>query len=95
VGNPTWQIMVTTIEKEYTVHLDTKNRFTLRGAKTKFYRVKVLKDGHLILSPQKLVPSPQISKDTLRQITQSIRNLKREKVSGPIDLAAARKLLRG
>jgi hypothetical protein len=87
--------MVATIEKEYTVHLDTKNRFTLRGAKAKFYRVKVLKDGHLILSPQKLVPSSEISKDTLRQVAQSIRNLKSGKVSGPIDLAAARKLLWG
>jgi hypothetical protein len=87
--------MVTMIEKEYTVHLDTKNRFTLRGAKTKFYRVKVLKDGHLILSPQKLVPSSKISKETLRQLAQSVRNLKSGKVSGPIDIAAARKLLRG
>ncbi len=87
--------MVTTIEKEYTVHLDTKNRFTLRGAKTKFYRVKVLKDGHLILSPQKLVPSSKISPSLVRQINQSIRNLKSGKVSGPINIAAARKLLRG
>jgi hypothetical protein len=87
--------MVTTIEKEYTVHLDVKNRFTLRGAKAKFYRVKVLKDGHLILSPQKLVPSTKISKSTMREIAESIRNLKTGKVSGPIDIAAARKLLRG
>jgi hypothetical protein len=87
--------MATTIEKEYTVHLDTKNRFTLRGAKARFYQVKVLEDGHLILSPRKLVPSSKISQDTLRQITQSVRNLKSGKVSGPIDIAAARKLLRG
>jgi hypothetical protein len=87
--------MVTTIEKEYTIHLDTKNRFTLRGAKTKFYRVKVLKGGHVVLSPQKLVPSSKLSKDTLRQITQSIRNLKSGKIGGPIDIAAARKFLRG
>ena len=87
--------MISTIEKEYTAHLDTKNRFTLRGAKSKFYRVKVLKGGHLILSPQKLVPSSKISKETLRQITQSIHNLKSGKVSGPVDLAVVRKLLRG
>ncbi|MCE0524174.1 MAG: hypothetical protein LV480_14810 [Methylacidiphilales bacterium] len=87
--------MIKAIEKEYTVHLDTKNRFTLRGAKTKFYRVKVLRDGHLILFPQKLVPSSRLSKDTLRQITQSVRNLKNGKVGSPIDIAAARKLLRG
>jgi hypothetical protein len=87
--------MTTTIEKEYTVHLDTKNRFTLRGAKTRFYRVKALKGGHLILSPQKLVPSSKISKDTLRQLTQSIRNLKSGKVSGPIDIAAARRSPKG
>lgn len=89
--------MATTIEKEYTVHLDTKNRFTLRGAKNKYkyYQVKVLQGGHFFLSPQKLVPSSKISKDTLRQITQSIRNLKNGKVNGPIDVAAARKLLCG
>jgi hypothetical protein len=87
--------MVTTIEKEYTVHLDTKNRFTLRGAKTRFYRVKVLKGGHVVLSPQKLVPGSKISKDTLCQIAESIRNFKRGRVSGPIDVAAARELLRG
>jgi hypothetical protein len=95
VGNPTTRIMVTTIEKEYTVHLDAKNRFTLRGAKTKFYRVKVLKGGHLVLFPQKLVPGSKISKDTLRQLTQSIRNFKSGKVGGPIDIAAARKIFRG
>jgi hypothetical protein len=88
--------MATTIEKEYTVHLDTKNRFTLRGAinKYKYYHVKALKGGHYFLSPLKLVPSSKISQDTLRQITQSVRNLKSGKVSGPIDIAATRKLLR-
>ena len=86
--------MVTTIEKEYVVHLDTKNRFTLRGAKTKFYRVKVLKDGHLILFPQKLVPASKISKSTLRQITRSVGNLKRGKVGEAIDVDTARQLLR-
>jgi hypothetical protein len=88
--------MVTTIEKEYTVHLDTKNRFTLRGAKnkSKYYHVKALKGGHFFLSPLKLVPSSKLSKDTLRQLTQSVRNLKSGKVSGPIDIAAARKFLR-
>ncbi len=87
--------MVATIEKEYTVHLDTKNRFTLRGTKHKYYQVKALKGGLFILSPQKLVPSSKISKDTLRQVTRSIRNLKSGRVSGPVDIAAARKLLRG
>jgi hypothetical protein len=89
--------MATTFEKEYTVHLDTKNRFTLRGATKnyKYYQVKVLKGGHFFLSPQKLVPSSKISKDTLRQITQSIRNLKSGKISGPVDINAARRLLRG
>jgi len=88
VGNPT-KTMVTAIEKEYTVRLDTKNRFTLRGAKTRFYRVKVLRDGHLILSPQKLVSASKISRETLRQISRSIGNLKNGKAIGPVDLAEA------
>jgi hypothetical protein len=60
------------IEKEYTVHLDDKNRFAIRGAKTKHWSVKVLQDGHLLISPQKLVDDPPLSEGILRQIEESI-----------------------
>jgi len=86
--------MPSVIEKEYVAHLDGKNRFTLRGAKTKLYRVRVFDDGHCLLSPQKLVDDPPISAKTMRQIERSIGNLKVGKVSGPIDIKAARKLFK-
>jgi hypothetical protein len=86
--------MAAEIEKEYGVHLDNKNRFVIRGAKTKYWAVKVLSDGHLLISPQKLVGDPPISDDVLRQIERSVRNLKSGKVSGPIDTKAARRALK-
>jgi len=79
-------------KKEYIVRLDEKNRFTLRGAKSKHYVVRVFDDGHLLLSPQKLVEDPPISSETLLQIARSVGNLKTGKVAGPVDIKAAREL---
>ena len=86
--------MPAVLAKEYNVHLDEKNRFAIRGAKTKHWSVKVFRDGHLLISPQKLVDDPPISAGVLRQIERSIGNLKEGKVSGPIDIKAARRALR-
>jgi hypothetical protein len=86
--------MPAVLEKEYSVHLDGKNRFAIRGAKTKHWSVKVFRDGHMLVSPQRLVEDPPISSETLRQIKRSIGNLKAGKVSGPIDIKAARRALR-
>ena len=41
--------MPATLEKEYSVHLDEKNRFSIRGAKTKHWSVKVFRDGHMLI----------------------------------------------
>jgi len=84
--------MPAAIKKEYVAHLDSKNRFTLRGAKARLYTVRVFEGGHLLLSPQKLVDDPPISRDTMRQIERSVGNLKAGKVAGPVDVNAARKL---
>jgi hypothetical protein len=86
--------MPTAIKKEYVAHLDGKNRFTLRGAKARLYTVKVFEDGHLLLSPQKLVEDPPISRETMRQIERSIGNLKSGKAAGPVNIKAARKLFK-
>jgi len=84
------------IAKEYQARLDTKNRLTLRGVTAKFYVVQILEGGSIVLSPQKLVPmSTPISEEILAQIGRSVGNLKKGKVGGPIDLNAARKLVRG
>jgi hypothetical protein len=84
--------MPTLIKNEYVAHLDGKNRFTLRGAKSRLYTVRVFEDGHLLLSPQKLVEDPPISRETLLQIKRSIGNLKAGRARGPINVKAARKL---
>lgn len=95
VGNPTKEkSMPAVIEKEYIAHLDGKNRFTVRGAKTKLYTVRVFDDGHLLLSPQKLVEDPPISRETMRQIERSVGRLKSGKVADPINIKAARKLFK-
>ena len=94
VGNPTIIIMPAIIKKEYVAHLDGKNRFTLREAKSKLYAVRVFDDGHVLLSPQKLVEDPPIARKTMMQIQRSIGNLKAGKVAGSIDIKAARKLFK-
>lgn len=82
----------TPIAFEYNVHLDDKNRFALRGTRARYFSVRVFKDNHVLLSPQKLVAEQPISPATLRQIARSIRNLKAGKTAGAVDVRAARKL---
>jgi hypothetical protein len=95
VGNPTEEkSMPALIKKEYVAHLDGKNRFTLRGARSRLYTVRVFDDGHLLLSPQKLVEDPPISRATMLQIARSVGNLKAGKTAGPINIKAARKLFK-
>lgn len=85
--------MPAVLEKQYSVHLDDKNRFAVRGAITRHFRVKMFPDGHILLSPQKLVAYPPISAETIRQIERSVSNMQAGKASGPIDIKAARKAL--
>ena len=81
-------------EKEYIAHLDSKNRFSVRGATARLFQVKVFEDGHILLSPRKLVEDEPISEATLCQIEKSISNLKTGKVSSAIDIEEARVALR-
>ncbi len=67
--------MPSVAEKEYTAHLDSKNRFSVRGATARHFQVKVFQDGHILLSPRKLVEDEPISEATLSQIERSISNL--------------------
>lgn len=86
--------MSSVAQKEYIAHLDNKNRFAVRGATTRHYAVSVFDDGHMLLSPRKLVEEEPISEATLAQIERSISNMKSGKVSAPIDIQSARDLLR-
>ena len=80
--------------KKYETKLDNKNRLTVRGVKARRFAVQVFADGHILLSPQKLVPDPDISPKTLKSIMRSMENMKKGAVSKPIDIQTARKLFK-
>jgi hypothetical protein len=92
VGNPTKEPNMVAPIKSYDTKLDSKSRLTVRGAKARFYAVKVFSDGHVLLSPRRLVALSSISRKTLRTIEQSLENMIQGRMSVPIDIALARKL---
>ena len=78
--------MTTSVLNQYTAHLDTKKRLTIRGALAEFFAVKVFSDGHVVLEPRVLIDPGAISKRTLRVMDQSAANLKKRVASPVIDL---------
>ena len=74
------------IIKEYEAKLDSKYRITIRGSEYKYYHVKEFEDGRLELLPKILVDPEEIFPLTLSMMDNSVKNLKRGKVSGPVDL---------
>ncbi|MEX0894546.1 MAG: hypothetical protein WDZ36_02215 [Balneolaceae bacterium] len=79
--------------KEYSTKLDSKNRITIRGARTNYFHVTEKKDGTVILSPRKLVHPDEISKRSLKMVEQAIEKFKKGEVSEPVDLEELEKLL--
>lgn len=73
--------------KDYNVHIDSKKRVTLRGAKYQYYNVREYDNGCIILEPRELTVPENISVNTLRDMDQAIRNFKIGKVSDPVDLS--------
>ncbi len=73
--------------KEYDTKVDSKNRFTIRGAKYDYYHVSEFTDGHIELVPRVLVDPDIISKNTIEMMDKSVENLKNGKVSEPISLS--------
>lgn len=74
--------------KEYDIRLDSKKRFTVRGAEYDFYHVQEFEDGHIELQPRILVDPFEISKNTLSMIDSSVANMHADRVSDPIDLSS-------
>ena len=72
---------------DYTAHLDTKRRLTLRGAKFSYYQVREYENGCILLEPRELAVPKEISKKTLAMMDQAMRNYKVGEVSEPIDLS--------
>ncbi|MFZ4780446.1 MAG: hypothetical protein ACOYM3_34265 [Terrimicrobiaceae bacterium] len=75
-----------TVLQDYDVSADTKNRISLRGAKVKYFHVKVLSDGGYLLQPRVLVPLDAIPARTLKMLDRSVSQLRRGRASAPIDL---------
>jgi hypothetical protein len=76
------------VAARYDVAADAKNRISLRGAKTKYFHVQALTNGCYVLAPRVLVSPEALSPRTLRMMGAAVANLKRGKVSAPIDLTA-------
>lgn len=74
--------------KDYTAHIDTKKRITLRGARYDYYNVREYENGCILLEPRELVRPESISAATLRTMDASVQNFKAGKVSAPLDLSA-------
>lgn len=73
--------------KDYTVHLDSKKRITLRGADYQYYNVREYQNGCIVLEPRELIVPETISARTLKDIDSSISNFNIGKVSEVIDLS--------
>ncbi len=76
-----------TVLKDYTAHLDSKKRITIRGALYQFYNVKEYKNGCVLLEPRELTVPDSISAKTLKQMDKAIENFNIGKVSEEIDLS--------
>ena len=73
--------------RDYTVHIDSKKRITLRGALYQYYNVREFPNGCIMLEPRELAVPDSISSRTLEDMDRAIENFKMNKVSKPIDLS--------
>lgn len=76
-----------TAVKDYTVHIDSKKRVTLRGALYQYYNVKEYDNGCIMLEPRELTVPASISAATLRDMDKAISNFRIGEVSQTIDLS--------
>ena len=73
--------------KDYTVHIDSKKRVTLRGASYQYYNVKEYENGCIMLEPRELTVPEGISAKTLKDMDRAIENFRMGTVSTAIDLS--------
>ena len=76
-----------TTVKDYTVHIVSKKRVTLRGALYQYYHVKEYDNGCIVLEPRELTVPDSISVRTLEDMDRAIRNFKKGEVSPVVDLS--------
>lgn len=73
--------------KDYTVHIDSKKRITLRGAMYNYYNVREYPNGCIMLEPRELTVPETISQRTLADMDAAIANFKKGNASEPVDLS--------
>ena len=73
--------------KDYTVHIASKKRVTLRGAAYQYYNVREYKNGCIILEPRELIVPESISARTLKDMDRAIANFRKGEVSEAVDLS--------
>ena len=73
--------------KDYTVHIDSKKRVTLRGASYQYYNVKEYENGCIMLEPRELTVPEGVSVKTLKDMDRAIENFRMGTVSPAIDLS--------
>lgn len=73
--------------RDYTVHIDSKKRVTLRGAAYQYYNVKEYQNGCIMLEPRELKVPESISAKTLQEMDRAVANFKSGNVSAAIDLS--------
>lgn len=74
------------IVADYTVAADAKNRISLRGARSKYFRVQGLSNGCFVLKPRLVVPPQALSARSMKMLDKSAANLKRGLASDPVNL---------
>ncbi|MGI5888361.1 MAG: hypothetical protein ACOX6J_03155 [Oscillospiraceae bacterium] len=73
--------------REYNVHIDSRKRVTLRGAKYDYYNVREFENGCFILEPRALEVPRDMSARTLRELDEAVRSFHMGKASDPSDLS--------
>ena len=81
------EVRIMTAVKDYTVHIDSKKRVTLRGATFQYYNVKEYDNGCIMLEPRELTVPDSISARTLEDMDRAISNFKLGEVAPAIDLS--------
>ena len=81
------EVRIMTAVKNYTVHIDSKKRITLRGALFQYYNVKEYDNGCIMLEPRELTVPESISARTLEDMDRAISNFKMGEVSPAVDLS--------
>lgn len=81
------KVRIMTAVKDYTVHIDSKKRVTLRGATFQYYNVKEYDNGCIMLEPRELTVPDSISARTLEDMDRAISNFKLGEDSPAIDLS--------